>query len=315
MNPDRPAVLLLAYGSPSAGDDMAAYLADVREGRAPSPELVAEMQHRYTAIGGSPLTRWAEAQARALETELRRRGRPAPVYVGMRHWTPRIAGAVARMKADGVTRAVAIAMAPHFSALSGGRYARRVEEACIAAEAEFPVRLVTDWWEQPRLTDCWASRVREGLDRLRPREDGGLKLIFSAHSLPARIRALGDAYEDHLRAHAERIALAVGWRDWMFAFQSAGASPEPWLRPALEEVLPALAREGYRRILIAPIGFVCDHVEVLYDLDIEAQAIAADLGLELARPPMPNDDPDFIAAAADAVEAAAAEPMPGASAS
>ena len=310
---DRPAVLLLAYGSPASEADMATYLADVREGRPPSPELVAEMQARYRAIGGSPLNRHTLAQADALARELAGRRRGVPVYVGMRHWTPRIAEAIARMQADGVTRAVAIALAPHYTALSGGRYAQRVEEALQATGATFPVRPVRSWWAQPGWIEAWARRVRAGAERLSGAGDGPLNVIFTAHSLPTRVRAMGDDYEGQLRENAARIAARADVADWTFAFQSAGASPEPWLGPSIEAVLPDLAAAGCRRELVVPIGFVCDHVEVLYDIDIEARGIAESSGITLERATMPNDAPDFMAALADVAEAAlAGRPEPAA---
>jgi ferrochelatase len=299
----HPAVLLMAYGTVSSMDDMAAYLLDIREGRPPSPELVREMRHRYEAIGGSPLLRLTEAQARALESELARRGRPAPVFTGMRHWSPRIREAVAAMNAAGVTEAVAIVLAPHYSSLSIGRYRKRLDEALAETGARIRFRVVESWWNQPRLFDAFEQRVRSALARWEGAPAAKTRVLFSAHSLPARLKAMGDPYEDQLLAHAKALADRLGLADWMFVFQSAGASPEPWLGPALEEVIPRLAAEGYRRLLVVPTGFVCDHVEILYDLDIEAKALAADHGIDLARTESMNDFPPFIAALADAAEA------------
>ena len=344
------AVLLLAYGSPSLPEDMADYLRDVREGREPPPELIAEMQERQRRIGGSPLTRLTLAQALALQRELLRRGRFMPVYVGMRHWPPRIADAIAQMRADGITDAVALVMAPHYSALSGGRYRQRVEEAQAGAEAPIRFRFIESWWAQPRLLDAWESAIRRVLaapadsaekpavdgeaadppcgkawevdpswEGPRPRgpsfgggaaesiaaaETGKTKLIFTAQSLPARIRQAGDPYEEQLLGNCRALAERLGTSDWTFAFQSAGASPEPWLGPALEDVLPTLARDGYRRVLGAPIGFVCDHMEILFDLDMEARGIAESAGLQFARVDLPNTAPLFIEALADTVLAA-----------
>lgn len=297
----QPAVLLMAYGTVSSMDDMAAYLLDIREGRPPSPELVGEMQRHYAAIGGSPLLRLAEAQARALEAELARRGRPAPVFIGMRHWTPRIRDAVAAMKAAGVTDAVAIVLAPHFSSLSIGRYRKRLDEALAETGAQIRFRVVESWWEQPRLFEAFERRLRDALARWDGVPPAKTRVLFSAHSLPARIKAMGDPYEDQLMAHAKALAQRVGLADWMFVFQSAGASPEPWLGPAIEDVIPRLAAEGYRRLLVVPTGFVCDHVEILYDLDLEAKALAAEHGIELARTESMNTFEPFIAALADVV--------------
>ncbi|MBM4155374.1 MAG: ferrochelatase [Lentisphaerae bacterium] len=300
----RPAILLMAYGTVSSLDDMPAYLLDIREGRPPSPDLVREMRRRYEAIGGSPLLRLAEAQARALEAELARRGRAAPVYLGMRHWSPRIRDAVAAMKAAGVTEAVAVVLAPHYSSLSIGRYRKRLDEALAETDASIRFRVVETWWDQPRLFEAFEGRIRAALARWDGAPPARTRVLFSAHSLPARIKAMGDPYEDQLLAHAKALADRLGLADWMFVFQSAGASPEPWLGPAIEDEIPRLAAEGYRRLLVVPTGFVCDHVEILYDLDLEAKALAADHGIELARTESMNTFPPFIAALADAVGAA-----------
>jgi len=294
----------MAYGTVSSLDDMPAYLLDIREGRPPSPDLVREMRRRYEAIGGSPLLRLAEAQARALEAELARRGRAAPVYLGMRHWSPRIRDAVAAMKAAGVTEAVAVVLAPHYSSLSIGRYRKRLDEAIAETGASIRFRVVETWWDQPRLFEAFEGRIRAALARWDGAPPARTRVLFSAHSLPARIKAMGDPYEDQLLAHAKALADRLGLADWMFVFQSAGASPEPWLGPAIEDEIPRLAAEGYRRLLVVPTGFVCDHVEILYDLDLEAKALAADHGIELARTESMNTFPPFIAALADAVGAA-----------
>lgn len=294
-------VLVMAYGTPSSLDDMAAYLTDVREGRPPSPALVAEMTARYRHIGGSPLTRLTLQQAAALEAELRARGCPAMVRVGMRHWEPRIAAAVKDLATAGVDDAVAIVMAPHYSAMSGGRYRRRVEESCGSIEAAPSFRFVEAWWMQPGLTAAWTELLRAAFERAGARDEAGTRVVFTAHSLPARIRETGDTYEAQLREHARLIAGAVGLSRWDFAFQSAGASPEPWLGPSIGEKLAALAADRVERVIVAPIGFVCDHVEILHDLDVDAVARAAGLGLRFSRTGLPNLMPGFIGAIADAV--------------
>lgn len=301
MNRPPPAVLLMAYGTVASTEDMADYLLDIREGRPPSPELVVEMSRRYDAIGGSPLLRWSEAQARALESELARRGTPAPVFLGMRHWPPRIREAVVSMNAAGVAEAVAMVLAPHYSSLSVGRYRKRLEEAVADAGASIRFAWVESWWNQPRLLAAFERRIRSGLARWDGLPPARTRVLFSAHSLPARIKAAGDPYEDQLQAHARALAERMDLDDWMFVFQSAGASPEPWLGPAIEDVIPDLAAEGYRRLLVVPLGFVCDHVEILYDLDIEARDIARGHGVDLARTESMNDFPPFIEALADAV--------------
>lgn len=304
----QPAVLLMAYGTVSSMDDMPAYLLDIREGRPPSPELVFEMQRRYEVIGGSPLLHLAEAQARALEAELARRGQPAPVFTGMRHWTPRIRDAVATMTAAGVTEAVAIVLAPHFSSLSVGRYRKRLDEALAETGAQIRFRVVESWWDQPRLFEAFEQRIRAAFARWDSAPPAKTRVLFSAHSLPARSTAMGDPYEAQVRAHATALAERLGIADWMSVFQGSGAGPEPWLGPAIEDVIPSLAAGGYRRLLVVPTGFVCDHVEILYDLDIAAKAIAANHGIELARTESMNTFEPFVAALADAVLAASDAP-------
>jgi ferrochelatase len=298
----RRAVLLMAYGSPSSMDDLEPYLLDVRDGRPPPPALVEEMRRRYTLIGGSPLNRITAEQAQALQAELARRGRNWPVYVGMRHGSPRIREAVAGLQRDGVTDAAALVLAPHCSSLSIGRYRKRLEEAQAAAGGGIRFQVVNSWWRQPRMIEAMERRVRDAWQRISARPAGRMRVVFTAHSLPARIRAEGDPYEEELLANARTLAERLELTDWMLAFQSAGAGPEPWLGPTIEEVIPRLARDGYRQVLVAPIGFVCDHVEILYDLDVEARRVAEKHGLRLERTESMNTYPPFIAAVADAVE-------------
>ena len=284
----------MAYGSPASLDDMEAYLLDVREGRPPSPELVKEMKQRYGAIGGSPLNRLTQEQATALQQALARRGTPRPVYVGMRHWPPRIAETVAHMQADGIEEAAALVMAPHYSAMSIGRYKKKLDEAVQQLGSPIRFHFILSWSHQPNFIRAWA-------EALKPLLAEGTKVVFSAHSLPERIRQMNDPYEQNLRESAARIAESAGVTDWSFAFQSAGATAEPWLGPALEAELPELARAGCKRVVVAPIGFVCDHVEVLFDIDIEAREIAQANGITLVRAPSMNTHPTFIEAIADAV--------------
>ncbi|MFH0909764.1 MAG: ferrochelatase [bacterium] len=296
----KKAILVLAYGTPSSMDDMAAYLLDVREGRVPSPELVADMQHRYTLIGHSPLNELTQAQARAVEDELRRRGHDTRVYVGMRHWKPWIKDTVAAMKADGVESATAIVMAPHFSSLSIGKYRKRVEQAQQELGSAIRVQFVESWWQQPKFLEALENKVRAALAQFPA--GARVKVIFTAHSLPERIMKMGDPYDSQVKANAAALAKRLGLSDWMFAYQSAGASPEPWLGPAIEDVIPDLARQGFKHVLVAPIGFVCDHMEILYDLDIEARKVAEEHGVHFERTQMMNTTPEFIAAIVDALE-------------
>jgi ferrochelatase len=282
------AVLLVAYGGPRSLEDVAPYLNDVRGGRPVPPEVEEELRQRYAAIGGSsPLLDHTQAQARALAAAL---GNGVPVYVGMRHWHPYIADVLGQIRAAGHQRVVAIAMAPHFSRMSIGAY----EHAINAARDGLRVRLVRQWHDHPAFLDAVAERVRQGLDRFPEDERDRVALVFTAHSLPRRILAEGDPYPDQLRASADGVLRRIGRSEAIVAFQSAGRTAEPWLGPDAGEVLRDLAASGTRSALLCPIGFVSDHLEVLYDVDIELQALAAELHLTLRRTESLNDSPLFI---------------------
>ena len=303
MNEKPIGVLIMAYGSPDSLDDMPAYLSDIRGGRPMSPEFVAEFRNRYAQIGGkSPLNDRTFEQAENVEKALKKRGRNARAYVGMRHWQPRIADAVAKMRADGIEKAVGIVMAPHYSRMSIGRYHSAVREAQRGRAIAFSY--IDSWCDQPGLIRAQVAKVKAGLARFPEDARQRAKIVFSAHSLPARLLQMGDPYDEELKRNAHAIAERLGPVDWMFAYQSAANTGEPWLGPQIEDVIPALADGNYRHVLVAPIGFVCDHVEVLYDIDIGCQKIARQRGIHLARTEMMNSAPPFIEAIADAVEAA-----------
>lgn len=291
-------VLLMAYGGPDSLDDIEPYLLDIRGGRPTSPELVAEIKERYAVIGGkSPLLDVTRRQAAALEAAL---GDGFKTYVGMRHWQPRIAETVAQMESDGITRAVALVAAPHYSAMSVGAYYRKLDETGAAID----FARVEDWHDAPGFVDALAARTRDALARFPG--DEPVKVIFTAHSLPARILEAGDPYADRLHHTAESVARRLDLSDWGFCYQSAGRSPEPWLGPPIEEVIPQLAEQGYANLLVVPVGFIADHVEVLYDIDVEARGEAARLGLRLERADSLNDDPALVEALAAIVRRACA---------
>ena len=287
------AVLLLAHGTPDSLDDMEAYLTRVRGGRPPSAELVAEMRHNYSAIGGrSPLTSLTRAQAEALAAAL---GGCPPVLFGMRNWKPFIADAVAEAVRGGARDLLAIPLAPQYSTLSVAKY-RDALAAAVPAGVRF--RLVDSWHVHPELVRAFAERVREALAR-------GARdaVLFTAHSLPERVVREGDPYADHVRQTAEAVAALAGLGPARIAYQSAGRTAEPWLGPALEEALAALAAEGVRSVLVVPVSFVCDHTEILYDIDVAAQAVAHELGVDLARIESLNTSPHLIDALAQLVRA------------
>jgi ferrochelatase len=300
MAPDRVAVLLMAYGGPDRLADVEPYLLDVRGGRPTKPELVEEIRGRYAKIGGrSPLRDLTEAQAGGLARAL---GPRFPTYVGMRHWHPYIKDTVERIIAEGHHRLVGIAMAPHYSSMSVAAYEQRLLEA---AGGRLDLAVVRRWGDHPKFLDAVAARVREARARFPVPER--VQVLFTAHSLPERILANGDPYPDELRASARAVAARVGLATWQFAFQSAGATPEPWLGPEAGSEIERLAAAGHDALLVVPIGFVCDHVEVLFDVDIEFQALARRLGVRLERTRSLNDDPMLVATLEDLVHRAVAE--------
>jgi ferrochelatase len=301
----KKAVLIMAYGTPSSVDRMQCYLSDIRGGRPMSEEFVAEFRHRYELIGGSPLTGLTYDQAKKTSDVLRRRGYDWPVYVGMRHWSPWIKDAIGQMYLHGIEEAVGIVMAPHYSSMSIGRYWTKIEEAQQMHGATIKFSLVNSWYRQPNFLQAVENHVRAGYEKFAPEVRDKVKLVFSAHSLPARLLKMGDPYDDELKTNAQIIAERLGSVDWMFSYQSAAHTGEPWLDPQIEDVVVDLAREGYKHVLVAPIGFVCDHVEILYDIDIEARQIAQEHGMQLERIESMNSDPLFIEAIADAVVAGA----------
>jgi protoporphyrin/coproporphyrin ferrochelatase len=278
------AVILMAYGSPATADDVPAYLADIREGRPVSQEAIDELTERYRRIGGrSPLDEITEAQRAALEREL-----GVPVFVGMKHWRPRIAEAVEAALAGGADTLVGLVLAPHYSRLSIAGYRERVEQA-LQGRAELV--FVESWHDHGPFLDVLAERVR-GFDG---------HVVFTAHSLPKRILQDGDPYRDQLLETSRLVAERAGLADWSFAFQSASTTREPWLGPDILEELDTLASNGVRRVLVCPVGFVSDHLEILWDLDTEARERAAEFGLELERVESLNDDPQFVRALAGIV--------------
>jgi ferrochelatase len=267
----------MAYGSPSRPEDVPAYFADIRGGRPVSSGAVAELVERYRRIGGrSPLNEITERQRAALEREL-----GIPVYVGMKHWTPHIAEAAERALGDGAERVVGLVLAPHFSRISIGGYHRQLEEA-LAGRAELV--FIASYHAYEPLVDLLAERV----------SDTDAHVVFTAHSLPERILADGDPYKDQLLETSRLVADKAGVGSWSFAFQSASATGEPWLGPDILDELERLHAEGVGKVLVAPIGFVADHLEILWDIDTEAREKAAELGLELDRTESLNDDPGFI---------------------
>jgi len=278
------AVILMAYGSPEHPEDIRPYLEDIREGRPVSEHAVEELTERYRRIGGrSPLDELTERQRAALERELE-----LPVHVGMKHWRPRIADAVEQAIAGGADRLVAVVLAPHYSALSIAGYRERLE-AALDGRAELV--FVESWHDVEPFIAVLADRVR-GTDA---------HVVFTAHSLPERILAMGDPYRDQLLETSRLVAERAGIDRWSFAFQSESPTGEPWLGPDILDELTRLHADGVEEVLVCPVGFVSDHLEILWDLDVEARERAAELGLQLDRIDSLNDDPAFIDALATVV--------------
>lgn len=290
-------ILLLAYGSPETPDDVEPYFRHIRGGRAPSAEAVADLHRRYELIGGrTPLRAITTETATALQAVLDAR---APgeyrTYVAMKHWHPFIGDVIPRMAADGVRRVVAIVLAPHYSRMSVGGYRQYVEEAITKLDAPMDLTFVESWHLEPAFLALMAGRVREGLEAFPESDRNETCVVFSAHSLPVRIRTWDDPYEAQLLASSDAVAREVGLPSWRFAWQSAGHTGEPWLGPDIVDYLETLHGEGVRNVLSVPIGFVCDHLEVLYDIDREAADKAEALGIALRRTRMPNATPELVA--------------------
>ncbi len=283
----KQGVLLLAHGAPERVEDVESYLTFVRGGRPGSPRIVEEVKRRYQAIGGtSPLLAWTRAQAEALERMLE-----IPVFFGMRNWHPFICETMDRVRDAGVDRIAAICMAPQFSELSVGLYIRRTEEARREAGVAAEIRWARSFHDEPLLIEAFA-------DKLETVATGG-KVLFTAHSLPEKALADSDPYDRETRATAAAVAALVGLADWDFAYQSQGLTDDRWLGPTVESCLDRYAAAGIREVVVCPIGFVCDHVETLYDVDVFFRDYGAARGVSVLRPGALNGSPKFTAALAE----------------
>ncbi|MFP5227276.1 MAG: ferrochelatase [Acidobacteriota bacterium] len=299
------AVLLLAHGTPDVVEEIPEYLMRVTRGRPLPEEAVKEVAHRFAEVGGSPLTRLTLEQGRLLGEELR-----MPVYVGMRNWKPYIADVIAQMRGDGVTRAVVICLAPQNSRTSVGLYRKAAFDA--AGEA-LELRFVQDWAEHPELIAGFAERLTATREAFGKEVGAPVPVLFTAHSVPCRTilsapqtegRATAEApdpYPVEAKTTARLVAERVGLKpeQWWFAFQSQGMSGGPWIGPTVEETLTALDQQGVKNLVIQPVGFLCDHVEILYDIDVAFREYAAGLGMTIRRPESLNDARRLTLALAD----------------
>ena len=285
----KPAVVLMAYGSPERLDDVPAYYADIRGGRPIAPEQLEDLVERYRRLGiedSNPLNAITERTRDALECQL-----GLPVFTGMKHWTPRIADAADAALAGGAQILVGLVLAPHYSRLSIAGYERLLADA-VDGRAE--IRFVTSWHDDDGLISFLADRIR----------GTGAHVVFTAHSLPARILDEGDPYADQLLETSRLVARAAGVDEWSFSYQSESPTGEPWLQPDIVDHITALQAQGVTDVLVCPVGFVSDHLEIRWDLDTEAQERADELGMHLSRIEMPNDDPRFVSALARIVREA-----------
>lgn len=298
------AVLLLAFGGPAAPEEIRPFLARVLAGYPVPPGRVEEVARHYEAVGGrSPLNDITFLQAQALDAIFKQLRLPLPVYVGFRHSPPYILEALDRMAADGVERALGFILSSHRTEASWERYQKNVADARAGLGGGSPViHYCPGWHDHPLLIQTWAEQIENEMEKIAPERRPGARLIFTAHSVSSAM-AERSPYARELEETARLIADATGRARWSLAYQSRSGNPrEPWLEPDVDAALRAAAEEGAKEVVVAPIGFVADHVEVLYDLDIEARRTAEGLGLDFFRAGAPNDHPLFIRMIADVVE-------------
>ncbi len=300
-------VLVMAYGTASGPDDVERYYTDIRGGRAPSPEHLAELRDRYAAIGNVfPLLETTRAQAEGLVDRLNGDGTMYRVYLGMKHSPPSIADAVGWMRAEGVERAIGIVMAPHWSGMSVETYVERVRGALDESGGGPSFSFVRSYHAHPSFVKFLATRVSDALEGITPEERGGAIVLFTAHSLPTRVLEDGSLrcktcecadscrYRDGLQETADLVAATLGLERFGIAWQSAGRTPDPWWGPPVEESILEAAAMGHPAVVVCSAGFVADHLEILYDLDIEAKSVAEGAGIRFARTEMPNADPAYL---------------------
>ncbi len=289
-------ILLLAYGTPDTLDNVEPYYTHIRGGRVPSPEALANLRERYRLVGGrTPLLELSRSVADQLQTRLEAESPGAyRVYLAMKHWHPFIGEVVPQITADGIRHVIAIALAPHYSRYSLEGYRKYINQALEQETEPFTSTFVSQWHDQPLFRRLIANRINEARLQLPEQLREEALVLFSAHSLPEKIRAAGDPYPQQLEESAAGIAGLLGLNDWRFCYQSAGMTGEPWLGPDILDYLEQLHAERIRAVISVPFGFVAEHLEILWDIDTEAQQKAAELGMSLQRIRMPNADPEFV---------------------
>ncbi|MEO2054127.1 MAG: ferrochelatase [Nitrospira sp.] len=307
MSPSRVGVLLMAHGSPNALSDIEPFLTHIMKDRKPSPEVMAEIKERYRLIGGkSPLLEITQQQAKGLEALLNEGvGHRFKVYIGMRHWDPFIKDTVKEIISDRADLLIAVSLAPQYSKLSVGAYIQTLKQALSESGSQLPMVPVQSWCDQPLLLDAFAGKLKEALDAYSEETRPSVQLLFTAHSLPEHILKEGDPYPDEVGATVSgivaRLSPNLPKKPWSFAYQSKGLRPGKWLGPEVEAVIYEMAEKKEKHLLVVPIGFVSDHVEILYDIDILYKETAAKAGIALRRTRSLNTHPLFIRALAEVV--------------
>jgi len=297
-------LLVMAYGTPYKEDDIERYYTHIRRGRPPTPEALEELKGRYRAIGGiSPLAKITQDQAEALRVRLNevQDDIDFKLYIGLKHIEPFVEDAVEQMRKDGITEAVSIVLAPHFSTFSVKSYNGRAKETAEKLGGPH-ITSVESWYNEPKFIQYWTEKVSETFNSMSAEERTKACLIVSAHSLPEKIIANGDPYPEQLKETADLIAQAAGVENYEVGWQSAGQTPEPWIGPDVQDLTRELhEQKGYTTFVYTPVGFVTDHLEVLFDNDYECKVVTDEIGANYYRPEMPNTQPLFIDAMCDAV--------------
>lgn len=304
MSKKTMGLLVMAYGTPYKEEDLERYYTHIRRGRKPSDEMLEDLRDRYDAIGGiSPLARITEEQANALGAHLNniQDDIEFKVYLGLKHIEPFVEDAVQQMKEDGIKEAVSIVLAPHFSTFSVKSYNGRAQEEAEKIGGPSIVS-VESWYDEPKFIQYWVDRVKQTFESMSAEEKEKAVLIVSAHSLPEKIIQMGDPYPDQLQETADLIAKGAGVKNYEIAWQSEGNTPDPWLGPDVQDITRDLHKDkGYTSFVYTPVGFVSDHLEVLYDNDYECKIVTDEIGAKYYRPEMPNTQPEFIDAMATVV--------------
>lgn len=304
MTRKKLGLLVMAYGTPYSLEDLESYYTHIRHGRKPTPEMIEDLKRRYEAIGGiSPLAKITQEQAEKLEAHLNeiQNRFEFKAYLGLKHISPFIEDAVKQMHEDGIEEAISLVLAPHFSTFSVKAYnGRALEEAEKAGGLR--IKTIDSWYREPKFINYWAEQVKQIVSGLPADEKDKFVVIVSAHSLPEKILQFGDPYPNQLQETADLIANKANVKNYVIGWQSAGNTPEPWIGPDVQDLTRQLFHDHhYKAFIYAPVGFVCDHLEVLYDNDIECKAVTDELGVSYYRPEMPNAKREFIDALASVV--------------